>query len=230
MKKINIKIIGLGGIGTYLCDPLFRFLNAQNNILTDATLIDGDIIESKNFDRQVLRGSGYKSEKKKNDLERLFSNNISFNSIPEYLNVDNISKYINDYDYVFMCVDNHKTRKIVSDYVETLDNISLISGGNDYTDGNVQIFIKEDGKKILPSITDYHPEIVNYNDKSPEEMSCEELQNSEPQLIFTNLFASTIMVSCFYNLFIYNSTNNISEIYFDIIQLSALSKVRELKK
>jgi molybdopterin/thiamine biosynthesis adenylyltransferase len=224
----NIKIIGLGGIGTYLCDPLFRFLNSVGNNIS-VTLIDGDKYELKNIDRQVFsQFNSYKAEQKYKEYNQIF-HNIAFEYHNVFVNPDNISELINDNDVVFLCVDNHKTRKIINDYVNTLNNIILISGGNDYFDGNTQIFIKENGKKKLPSLTDYHSEIINYNDKSPEEMSCEELQNSEPQLIFSNLFAATLMNCVFYNIFTYKTTNNVSDIYFDIIQLSSLPKVREVK-
>lgn len=229
MERINVKIIGLGGIGTYLTDPLFRYLNTKNDISIYATLIDGDMFELKNIDRQnFVHIDNYKAIEKRHESEMKFQN-IKFDSITEYINSINISQYIDEGDYIFLCVDNHKTRKIVNDYVETLSNVILISGGNEYTDGNVQVFIKSNGQKILPSLTDYHPEISNFNDQTPEEMSCEELQNSAPQLIFTNLFASTIMVSAFYNIFEYGSINNISEIYFDIVQLSVAPKQRKVK-
>lgn len=230
-KEVSIKIIGLGGIGSYLCDPLFRYLNSKDDYRIFATLIDGDTYEPKNYDRQNFLNSDVpKSVQKKNELQQTFPK-IYFDSINEYINNRNVPELLEEKDFIFLCVDNHKSRKIVSDYVETLDNSILISGGNDYIDGNVQIFIKENGQKKLPSLIDYHPEISNANDKSPEEMSCEELQNSDPQLIFSNLFASTIMVSMFYNIFenFVGSISNASEVYFDITQMSVSPRTRKVK-
>lgn len=233
MSEVNIKVIGLGGIGSYLCDPLFRYLNYNNDITVNATLIDGDHYEEKNLIRQTFkRIDSFKAREKKLELEFTFTN-IKFDCKNDYINQNNISEYINDGDYIFICVDNHKTRNIINEYAKTLNNVIIISGGNDYYDGNIQIYIRKEGVDILPSLTDYHPEILNYNDQTPEEMSCEELRNSEPQLIFTNLFASTIMVSAFYNIFNgtdYMINNKISEIYFDIVQLNSLSKTRNIKK
>lgn len=228
-KEINVTVIGLGGIGSYLCDPLFRYLNFKEDINIKANLIDGDQYESKNLARQnFVNVDSFKSRDKKVELERKFPF-VKFENITEYINSDNISNYIGENDYVFICVDNHKTRKIINDYVKQLSDIVVISGGNDYSDGNVQIYIRKNGMDILPSLTDYHPEILNHEDQTPEEMSCEELHNSEPQLIFANLFASTLMVSSFFNIFENSSINNISEIYFDVIQLAASPKIRKVK-
>ncbi len=227
--EMRVVVIGLGGIGSHLCDPLFRFLNYQNDIKIRATLIDGDMYEEKNLTRQLFSGvNEYKARQKYYELKNIFTN-IVFDPVTEYVNEKNIGDYILDGDYVFSCLDNHKTRFIIDDYVKTLNNIVVISGGNNYIDGNVQIYIRRDGKDVLPSITDYHPEIINYTDKSPDEMSCEELQVSEPQLIFTNLMASSLMLCSFYNVFTNKTTNNISEIYFDIELLAASPKVRNLK-
>jgi len=58
-------------------------------------------------------------------------------------------------------------------------------------------------------------------------MSCEELQNSEPQLFFTNLGVATIMCWSYYNIKNNDLTN--SEIYFDINKMRAHSTFREPK-
>ena len=91
-----------------------------------------------------------------------------------------------------------------------------------------QIYVKKGGKELTPDICAYHPEIDSPTDKSPEDMSCEELSESSPQLFFTNLGAATIMCWAFYNVIIRNDVN-ISEVYFDIISMTSLSKMRKVK-
>jgi molybdopterin/thiamine biosynthesis adenylyltransferase len=71
--------------------------------------------------------------------------NIHFRSKGEYLTDDNIIMAIREDDVVFMGVDNHATRKFVSDRCEELNNVVLISGGNDYKDGNVITYIRQNG-------------------------------------------------------------------------------------
>lgn len=223
----TIKIIGLGGIGSILSEKISRFIN-YSNTKANVTLIDGDEYETKNFERQDFSNMGNKAQVKSFELQSKF-NNIEFKSFPFYVNKDVIDTLIEDGDTVFLAVDNHKTRKLVSDYSKSLNNITLISGGNDYVDGNVQIYVRKGGEDLTPSLTDYHPEIDEPDDKSPDEMSCQELSAAgEPQLYFTNLAAATLMCCAFYNVLQENYKN--SEAYFDITTMKVDSKSRELKK
>ena len=127
-----------------------------------------------------------------------------------------------------MCVDNHKSRMIVNNYCKNLKDVTLISGGNELTDGNVQVYLRRNGSDKTPDLAAYHPEIGNPDDKLPDEMSCEELSKSEPQLYFTNLGVATIMCWSFYNVMI-RSKLEASEVYFDITNMNTLAQRRALK-
>jgi molybdopterin/thiamine biosynthesis adenylyltransferase len=230
-KKQNISIVGLGGIGSILSEKVSRFLNYSPTFHgSRIKLIDGDIYEEKNLQRQEFGSFGLKSSVKSIDLKREFPN-IDFESFGEYVTIFNIDGVLTGEDIIFLCVDNHKTRKLVSDFVEKMQNVILISGGNNFVDGNVQTYIRKDGKDITPSLTDYHPEIENPKDKSPDEMSCEELSvSSAPQLFFTNLTAATIMCWSFYNLVAEEKSSVPCEVYFDIEKMKSDAKVRTIKK
>lgn len=229
MKINSIKIIGLGGIGSILTDKICRFMTFGKfaNDVWKITLIDGDKYEQKNRERQDFLYLKNKALSKLDELNGKFGENTIHKSIDEYINKDNISRYILNGDLVFMCVDNHHSRRLISKYAENeLDDVMIISGGNDYTDGNVQIYIKENGKDICPSLTKYHPEINEPDDKHPDDLSCEELSNSAPQLYFANLTAATIMCWVFYAIHTGNFDYTKPEVYFDIKMMSVLSKVR----
>ncbi len=229
MKELHLKIIGIGGIGTVLADTVCRFLNYSDKVgWSKVTLVDGDEFEHKNLERQVFDAFGNKALAKTSELTDKFRNMFVTN-IPQFVTEENIENVIQEDDVVMLCVDNHKTRKLVSDYVKKLKNVVLVSGGNEYVDGNVQIFIRKDGENVTPSLTDYHPEIDSPQDKSPHEMSCEELQKSEPQLIFTNSTVANIMCWAFWN-YLQNKDFQKSEIYFDINQMVVDPKLRKLKK
>jgi len=228
MRKISIKIIGLGGVGSVLCEKISRFINYDTNIEASLTLIDGDIYETKNYERQEFTQMGNKAEIKGGDLEDKFPN-IELNYYPAYINESNINEVIKNDDVVFLCVDNHKTRMIASNYCKCLENVTLISGGNEFTDGNVQIYVREGGKDLTPDLCAYHPEIADPVDKLPEEMSCEELANSDPQLYFTNVWVAILMCTAFYNVVIKNEVTA-SEIYFDIKKMSMIAQSRALKE
>lgn len=228
MKTLRIKIIGLGGIGSHLSNYISRFLNHEKDYSSFISLIDGDYYELKNLARQEFDGStGMKSDVKMEELKKVYDL-INYSSIPSYITDDNISSLIQDGDIIFLCVDNHKTRKIISEHVKEFNDVILISGGNELIDGNVQIYVKKGGKEVTPKITDYHPEILAAQDKLPTEMSCEELQNAEPQLLFTNLMVAALMCQAFYNCIV-RQDFTYSEIYFDINTMKALSYKRVLK-
>lgn len=221
----NIQIIGLGGIGSILCDSLCRFMNYDQNNKYHVILMDGDAYESKNSSRQSFNTFGNKAIVKESEI-RLQYEKITTENIPKYISESNIHTHIKSNSVVFLCVDNHATRKLVSDYCKSLDDIILISGGNEFTDGNVQIYIRKNGVDITSNLTDYHPEIQNPADKNPDDMSCQELAFSSPQLLFTNLTVATIMLWVFYSI-VNTHTCKFGEIYFDIESMSVLPKERK---
>lgn len=225
--ELNVSIIGLGGVGSSLVKLLSRYINYSKDIRCRMLLIDGDSYEPKNLERQEFTQMGNKAECQERELSSKFKN-ILFNSIPEYINEGNINHIIQDNSVIFICVDNHKTRMIINNYCKTLNDVTVISGGNEFTDGNAQLFVKKGGKELTPDICAYHPEIANPEDKLPEEMSCEELAHSQPQLLFTNVGVATFMCFLFYNSVI-NQKYDRSEVYFDMLTMNSNSKIRTVK-
>jgi len=228
MKKLNVRIIGLGGIGSILSEKVCRFTEYLKDVQTEVTLVDGDSYEMKNAERQEFLQLGNKATVKERELSIKFGN-IVINSVPCFVDGNTISSIIKEDDIVLLGVDNHKTRKLVSKYCSELQTVTLISGGNEYTDGNVQIYIRREGREITPDLCSFHPEIQNPLDKTPDELSCEELSKSEPQLLFTNLGVATIMCWAFYNVAI-RENHEFSEVYFNILTMSSDSKVRTVKQ
>lgn len=224
---MNIVIIGLGGVGSILCDNLSRYLN-YSDINASVSLVDGDFYESKNSERQTFTRLGDKASVKCTEMSLKF-NNVSFQDFNEFINEDNVGSLIVENSIVFICVDNHLSRKVISDHCQTLNNITVISGGNEYTDGNAQLYKRENGKNVTASLAEYHPEIEFPEDQSPEDMSCEELSKSEPQLLFTNLTVATIMCWMFYAIHKKKDVTKHAEVYFDITSMATLAKPRNSK-
>ena len=188
-----LKIIGLGGIGSHLITPLFQYLNYNDNTLfNEIWLIDGDTYEPKNLARQVVVSLENKAIAQKKYCKEMY-NKLNFSFVDKYVNADNISNIIFDDDIVLLCVDNNKTRKLFEDYSKELENITIISGGNELTDGNILILQKVDGKYTTPLFTDLHPELLNPTDKSPDELSCQELSESAPQISIVNATIADMM-------------------------------------
>jgi len=226
--KLNITVIGLGGVGTILIERLCRFLNYSTDYDAELLLVDGDDYEVKNYERQEFNQMGNKADVKSTELMLKFPE-VPVDSFEAYINETNIAEVIRERDIVFLCVDNHKTRNIVSNYCRQLNDITLISGGNELTDGNVQTYIRAGGKDLTPDLCAYHPEIANPEDKLPEEQSCEELSNATPQLYFANLGVATIMCWSFYKAIVKGQVDQQSEVYFDILQQSVNAQTRIVK-
>jgi len=241
-NEINIKIIGLGGIGSWLVlfiTKYARFTMLQNKKIT-ITLIDGDSYDSLNRPRQNFKNLGNKARITMLELKDEYDKyvpagytleNFELTSKADYVSKDNVELLISNGDVVFMGVDNHKTRSLVSKYCQKLDDVILISGGNDITVGNVQIYYKKNGEEITSDLCAYHPEIENPRDKAPYELSCDEMTESAPQLIFTNAMVAIHMCCAYYNLLTgtININNQIGETYFDIVTMTCDSKIRKPK-
>lgn len=211
---MKVKIIGVGGIGTHIVGPLCLYLDSLNKDVY-LTLVDGDSFGMKNRPRQYFDRYGNKAEVTAARLRRDFRC-MAIEAKTVYLSDENIFAFVREGDIVFSCVDNHSTRKLLSEHCGTLENVTLISGGNEYTDGNIQIYLRRDGVNMTPPLTHLHPEIAFPKDRNPSEMSCEELsQNGAPQLIFTNLMAATLMLSAFWG--VTSQDMKYTEQYFDLL-------------
>ncbi len=212
---LEIKAIGIGGIGCALLPFLCRYLQYSGE-RARLTLIDGDRFERANATRQAFPRLGNKAEVKARELAGEFEA-LSLRAVPEYVTAANISRLIDAGDLVFLMVDNHASRQLVSAYAATVSDLTLISGGNDYEDGNVQVYLRRAGFDLTPSLGRYHPEIAAPQDRNPAELSCEELMAAGvPQLLFTNLMVASLMLNAFYALS--RELPGYCEVYLDIRQ------------
>lgn len=205
MQTKKIKVIGAGGICGWLLEPLCRYLAYQDGFV-EVTIIDGDTFENRNMERQKLStvGIGMNKAEYATVIHKPDFPKIHFRAKTEYVTKSNVITLIRENDIIFMGVDNHATRKLVSDRCGELDNVVLISGGNDLTDGNVIIYIRKDGKDVTKPLTALSRKIANPEDKNPgeftnaERQSCQQEALSNPQLVFTNFDVASIMLKCYY--------------------------------
>ncbi len=196
---MRVTIVGIGDIGTHLAEPLARFISFLPGEHT-LTLVDGDAFEDRNKDRQTFDTPGNKAQSWAEKLACLFPS-LKVEAVPEFLSPDNADFILLEGEMVLLCVDNHKTRKLVSDVAGALSDISVISGGNELTDGDVLVYLRRDHQDTTPSFTAFHPEIENPTEKAPYEMGCEELAKAgSPQLLPTNFMAASLMLNAFWRL------------------------------
>src|SRR3989339_1091702 len=199
-KPLNIVIIGIGGVGSALAYKLGRFCQFLHGYETTICLIDGDTYENKNAERQVFPRIGNKAEVTAQEASGQFDH-VTFVPFGELLTPDNIDFYLMEVQIILLCVDNNKTKRLVDEHVSAMENVALLSGGNDLTDGSVQLYLRRSGQNRTASLSEMHEEIAHPKDKSPHEMSCEEkAAESEPQLFFANDMVSTLICQVLWNL------------------------------
>ena len=110
---------------------------------------------------------------------------------------DNVGFVVREGDLCLLAVDNHPTRALVDRHIAGLTDVTLISGGNDETDGNVQLVRRRDGYSVDGHLTEIHPEIglAAESDVMPG-TGCAALAAERPQLVVTNLMVASAMLNC----------------------------------
>jgi molybdopterin/thiamine biosynthesis adenylyltransferase len=232
-----VKVIGLGGIGAPVAQALAQFLAFGPTNCT-LYLIDGDHYEERNRERVLFAGHGNENKAivKARELSGACgADRLTILPVPRYCTSHSARQLIGNGDVVFLCVDNHASRKIVSNRCRRLNDVVLFSGGNDGiengragTFGNVQVYIRKDGHDITNPLTRFHPEIARPQDKPPGELGCLDLANAAPQLLFTNLVVGSAMVGTFYAWL--TGTMGYEELFLDIAQGSMVSIKRRAQR
>jgi molybdopterin/thiamine biosynthesis adenylyltransferase len=221
MGDVAVKVIGAGGVGGALLPTLCRVLNYGATVyqFDDVTVgvIDGDEYEDRNRDRQSFSEKGNKAKLTVDRLKPEYDN-VVFESFGLYLTKDNIADIIKEGNVVFCCVDNHTTRLLVSKHCQTLDNITIISGGNELFDGNIQVYVRRNGVDITPAIEKNHKEIANPNDENPayveRKAGCDALVASAPQLLIVNANVAMHMLNAFQS-YLLDELGKWDELFFD---------------
>ncbi len=120
----TIAIVGIGGVGSFCAEALARC--GINNI----TLIDKDVVDITNINRQIIADTTTLNELKVNVMkERILKINPSANvtTHPVFLKNENIHELIPiDCDFVIDCIDNVKSKLDLIEYCYKKD-IKIIS-------------------------------------------------------------------------------------------------------
>ncbi len=143
IKKLNVLILGLGGVGGYSIETLVRCG------VEKITLVDGDTIKPSNINRQIIATSKnnnkYKTKEWKKRI-KLINPNASVNIINTHITEDNIEVLFSDnYDYIIDCCDTSKVKVLLVRMCHE-KNIKLVS--------SMGMANKMDPTKILISTLD----------------------------------------------------------------------------
>jgi len=209
-RLASVKLLGLGGTGSAVARYATAFL-AAGDADTQLVLIDGDEFEPRNADRMLFSSCGNKAAVVRDELLPLVRDTrLVLAAVEAFADTENLPRLVAEGDVVLLAVDNHATRKRVADHCATLDDVCLISGGNDGvgedasghwlrgTYGNVQVHRRSGGEDRSPPLGAYHPEIEAPRDSHPNDVSCTEALVSVPQILFTNLATASAMLNAMF--------------------------------
>lgn len=212
----RIVLVGLGGIGSQLLPSLVRYLASRPEPRPMLVLVDGDAYEPSNRTRQVFPAGAIGSNKAE-ALAEAHRGGLTVQAVADYLTDGNVAELIRDGDVVLLAVDNHWTRSVVDRHLASLDEVTLISGGNDETDGNVQLVRRRNGEYLDGSLAEIHREIGRATESEfAARNGCERRVEERPQLVVTNLMVASAMLNCLWAVLERGSVSY-SEVYLDVL-------------
>ena len=194
----NVALPGCGGIGYHLAEAVSRLLSTVA-VPPELFLVDGDIIEDHNCERQFFKGVvGQAKAQALTDITVAKFPEGPIIPVVSYLNKDSLrihrNRWLREPVIVLAGVDNNATRCLIEDEVTRLKNAILITGGNEVVDGQVHIFARANRKNLTPTPSQIAPEVRNYTEAAPgTDGHCLEKGASDPQTALINRTISVIM-------------------------------------
>lgn len=123
---------------------------------------------------------------------------LRWRGIPRYLLKEKELADLEEKDAIPLiigCVDNVGCRLVCEKYFMGRKNCIYIDSANEFSSGEVVYAARGMGKDISPVRSVYFPEILAGDVRGIDEMSCEELNESFPQHICTNMLAGNLLLS-----------------------------------
>lgn len=190
-------VVGCGGIFSQLWPLLGKLSDLHPAAPKTIILVDKDRFAMSNLERQDMRVEDVGRPKAEIFADRLRFRHTRLNitAVEEFVTAKNIKTVIPDGSLVFSGVDNHATRKLMSEHARTLQNIVIISGMNYETGGAASIYAILEGKEVTERLENIYDEIANPKDKNPGDIPCADLENQPggEQQAITNAFAAMYM-------------------------------------
>lgn len=154
LKNAKVLVIGSGGLGS----PLLLYLTAAG--VGTIGIVDFDVVDESNLQRQVLFGAGDVGVPKvEAAVKRLTALNphVKFIAHNTHLNSQNAIEIIKDYDVIADGTDNFPTRYLVNDASVLLDKPNVYASIFQF-EGQVSVFnyVDEDGDRG-PNYRDLYP-------------------------------------------------------------------------
>jgi hypothetical protein len=107
-----------------------------------------------------------------------------------------------------------------------MKDITVINGGNEMTDGSLQIYARRAGKDVTPRLSQGHPEILSDDKRDPGALSCQQIAElpSGEQLAAANFMSAGLMLNAVRLVHMWEDTGNLKnapfppgeEVFFDL--------------
>ena len=140
LLKARVCIVGLGGLGGFVTEMLARIGVGA------LTLVDGDLFEDSNLNRQLLSSENRIGESKAAaaaDRVRAVNSAVAVTVCAEYLDASNAGRLLQGQNLVIDCLDNIQTR-FVLEQAARCAVIPLVSAAVAGTTGQVTAVFPED--------------------------------------------------------------------------------------
>lgn len=141
LSEARVLVVGAGGLGC----PVLQYLAAAG--VGTIGIIDHDVVEESNLQRQILFGSGSLGQNKavaaKNRLTDL-NNTIKIDAYPEKLTFQNAMELFSQYDIIVDGTDNFETRYLIND-ASLFAKKPIVFGAIHKFQGQVAVFNYKDG-------------------------------------------------------------------------------------
>lgn len=124
LRTFRVAVVGCGGLGGYIIEMLARLG------IGHLTLIDGDVFETSNLNRQIFSSPENLGEPKAREAKqriREINPEVHTEAVYEFLTEKNSEAILKGHDLIFDALDNVKSRRILERAAESLD-IPMVFG------------------------------------------------------------------------------------------------------
>jgi len=187
--KLNALIVGAGGVTSYMLPAL------KNSYDLTVTLIDGDVLEKRNLDRQLFRNN-HVGMNKADALAKTYTFRKSeCNTINQYFDLQMLDTeyayWFHKADILICAADNHPARRDLILAAERLNKPVLVCA-NEYSTSQAFIYLPE-LQAQYPMMNPFlrYPEILSSEEGSP--ISCQgDALEATPQLAIANQVSASL--------------------------------------
>lgn len=208
MRIKSALIVGAGGIGSHLAEPLARLLAHHPNGTTTMRIVDGDVYEEKNIERQMFPkedvGSPKSATLARRVIRALGGTGVYVDAEHGYINTtaDAAATILRSYKtspsdgvpLVFLCVDNDATRRIFYDAIRTdmplaHPMLAVIDMGNSLDTSSAVTSVWKARMPLLLDPVEAYENLKKPGDRTPGG-GCAAQAPSTPQLMVANMQAA----------------------------------------